>query len=65
MTNMVLNILLDSSSLFLESEAAIRNAVKLFIVAYNQRQLINQQIPNYTVHFMNIVKRGKSNAPTV
>ncbi len=34
---------------------ALRNAVKLFVYAYNRRQLIKHQFPNYTFHLMDFV----------
>lgn len=40
------------SRCFSRCEAALRNAVKLFVYAYNRRQLIKQQFPNYVFHLM-------------
>ena len=36
-------------------EEAFRNTVKLFVFAYNRRQLFKQQFPNYTFHNMDFV----------
>jgi len=43
------------SRCFSRCEEALRNAVKLFVFAYNRRQLIKQQFPNYTFHLMDFV----------
>jgi insertion element IS1 protein InsB len=40
------------SRCFSRCEKALRNAVKLFVFAYNQRQLYKQQFPNYSPPLM-------------
>jgi len=40
------------SPCFSRYEIALRNAVKLFVFAYNRRQLFKQQFPNYIFHLM-------------
>ncbi len=40
------------SRCFSRCEVALRNAVKLFVYAYNRRQLFKQQFPNYIFHLM-------------
>jgi len=41
------------SRCFSRCEEALRNAIKLFVFAYNQRQLYKQQFPLYTPPLMN------------
>ena len=43
------------SRCFSRSEVALRNAIRLFVFAYNQRQLFKQQFPHYTPPLMNFV----------
>ena len=43
------------SRCFSRCEDALRNAIKLFVFAYNQRQLYKQQFPLYTPPLMNFV----------
>ena len=43
------------SRCFSRCEKALRNAVKLFVFAYNRRQLIKREFPYYTFHLMDFV----------
>ena len=43
------------SRCFSRCEEALRNSVKLFVYAYNRRQLIKQIFPNYSFHLMDFV----------
>ncbi len=40
------------SRCFSRCEQALRNAIQLFVFAYNRRQLFKQHFPNYTCHLM-------------